>query len=230
MEIILNVNNRSFPMIVNEDDTVGNLKEKILKTKIHRIPHNSHSFELIYRSRYLKDNDKKLSIFKIRKGSYIKIRFTDCAPGSGFIDNLKEESETPIAKNIGFDMNLIKGDELKINLIHFDINMTNGENYGYFNKFKVDVVGGFYAMDDVNILKKFFKKISETHLPFLVVSSGSSGKEIIPICKEYSFIIEIIIFCMDYEHNKHYIDEYPGYVKRVTTSIEELYDYLKQFY
>lgn len=75
--------------------------------------------------------------------------------GSGFIDNLKEKSETSIAKNIGFDMNLIKRDELKINLIHFDLNMTNGENYGYFNKFKVDVVGGFYAMDDVNILKKF---------------------------------------------------------------------------
>ena len=48
-----------------------------------------------------------------------------------------------------------KRDELRINLIHFDKNMTNGENYGYFNKFKVDVVGGFYAMDDVNIFKKF---------------------------------------------------------------------------
>ena len=127
-------------------------------------------------------------------------------------------------------MNLIKRDELHINLIHFDLNMTNGENYRYFNNFKVDVIGGFYAMDDVNIFKKFLQKISEKDIPFLVVSSGSSGKEIIPICKEYSFIKEVIIFCMNYEYNKHYLDEYPGYVKKITTYASELYDYLKKFY
>ena len=63
-----------------------------------------------------------------------------------------------------------------------------------------------------------------------MVSSGSSGKDIIPICKEYSFIKEVIIFCMNYEYNKHYIDEYPGYVKKVITDISELYNYLKKFY
>ena len=63
-----------------------------------------------------------------------------------------------MAKNIGFDMNLIKRDELLLNLIHFDFNMTNEENYKYFNNFKVDVVGGFYAMDDINIFIKFLQK------------------------------------------------------------------------
>ena len=58
-------------------------------------------------------------------------------------------------------------------------------------------------MDDVNIFKKFLQKISERHIPFLVVSSGSSGKEIIPICKQYSSTKEVTIFCMDYENNKH---------------------------
>ena len=38
-------------------------------------------------------------------------------PG-GFIDNIKEE----IDLNIGFDMNLIKRNELNVNLIHFDFN------------------------------------------------------------------------------------------------------------
>ena len=84
-------------------------------------------------------------------------------------------------------------------------------------------------MDDVNIFKKFLQKISEKHIPFLVISSGSSGQDIIPICKEYSFIKEVIIFCMNYEYNKHYIDEYPGYVKKVITDISELYNYLKNF-
>ena len=126
-------------------------------------------------------------------------------------------------------MNLIKRNKLKINLIHFDANMTNGENYRYFNNFKVDVVGGFHAMDNINIFKKFLQKISEKHIPFLVISSGSSGQDIIPICKEYSFIKEVIIFCMNYEYNKHYIDEYPGYVKKDITDISELYNYLKNF-
>ena len=94
-------------------------------------------------------------------------------------------------------MNLIKRDELNINLIHFDFNMTNEENYRYFNKFKVDVVGGFYAIDIINIFKKFLQKISEKHIPFLVISSGSSAKEIIPICMQYPFIKEVIIFCMN---------------------------------
>ena len=49
--------------------------------------------------------------------------------------------------------------------------MTNGENYRYFNNFKVDVVGGFHAMDDINIFKKFFEKISKKIIPFLVISS-----------------------------------------------------------
>ena len=66
-------------------------------------------------------------------------------------------------------MSLIKRDALHINLIHFELNMTNRENYRYYNNFKVDVVGGFYAIDDVNIFKKYLQKISEKHInkPFI---------------------------------------------------------------
>ena len=39
-------------------------------------------------------------------------------------------------------MSLIKRDELNVNLIHFDKNMTNSENYDFSNSFKIDVVGG----------------------------------------------------------------------------------------
>ena len=125
-------------------------------------------------------------------------------------------------------MNLIKRDDLNINLIHFDLNMTNGENYRYFNNFKVDVIGGFHAMDDINIFKKICQKFSEKNIPFVVVSSGSSGKDIIPICPKYDFIKEAIIFCMNYEYNKHYIDDYYGHVNKVITSISEPHGYLKK--
>ena len=58
--------------------------------------------------------------------------------GVDFIDNIKNE----IDLNLGFDMSLIKRDELNVNLIHFDKNMTNSENYDFSNSFKIDVVGG----------------------------------------------------------------------------------------
>ncbi len=51
----------------------------------------------------------------------------------GCIDYIKDD----IDLNIGFDMNLVKRDELYINLIHFDLAMTNPENYGYFNNLKL---------------------------------------------------------------------------------------------
>ena len=124
-------------------------------------------------------------------------------------------------------MNLIKRNELYVNLIHFDLKMTNGENYGYYNNFKVNVVGGFYAIDDLNVLKNYFEKIKEKNIPFIVISSGTSGKDVISLCKNYSFIKEVIIFCSNYSYNEHYLKEYPGYVKKVFTSINPLYEYRK---
>ena len=48
-------------------------------------------------------------------------------------------------------------------------------------------------------------------------------------CKKYPFIKEVIIFCLNYSYNKHYIKEYPGYVKKVLTSIDSVYDYIRTF-
>ncbi len=145
--------------------------------------------------------------------------------GGGYIDNLREE----LNKSIGFDLNLIKRDELNINLIYFDLNMTNKENYYYYNKFKIDVVGGFHAIDDINILKDYLESISSKDISFIVISSGTSGTDVINLCKNYSFIKEIIIFCRNFNYNKHYIKDYPNYVKRVLTSINSVYEYLKKF-
>ena len=107
--------------------------------------------------------------------------------------------------------------------------MTNRENYHYFNDFKVDVIGGFYAIDNLNILEKYLEKIKEKDIPFIVISSGTSGKNVISICKKFSFVKEIIIFCKNYNFNEHYIKEYPGYVKKVFTNIKQIYQYIKTF-
>ena len=142
-----------------------------------------------------------------------------------YIEKLEKEED----KDIGFDLGLLKRDKLYVNLIHFDSNLTNEENYYYFCKFKVDVVGGYHAIDNLEILKEYLKAIEDKKIPFIVISSGSNGKDVIKICKQYSFIKEVIIFCGNLEYNKHYLKEYPGYVKKVSNKIGEIYKYIKTF-
>lgn len=107
--------------------------------------------------------------------------------------------------------------------------MTNEENYDYYINFKIDVVGGFYAIDNLNILKKYLDIIKLKNIPFIVISSGSSGKEVINLTLNYTFVKEVIIFGYNYKYNKHYLEEYPGYVKKIFIYKDSLYNYLKQF-
>ena len=43
--------------------------------------------------------------------------------------------------------------------MHFNYNMTNKENYLYYNNFKVDVVGGYLAIDDLEIFKNYLESL-----------------------------------------------------------------------
>ena len=142
-----------------------------------------------------------------------------------YIDNLIEEED----KDIGFDLSLLKRNELYVNLIHFDLNIRNSENYKYYNNFKVDVVGGFQAIDNLDLLQRYLEAIQSKDIPFIVISSGSSGKDVIQICKKFPFVKEVIIFCRNYKYNEHYIKENQGYVKKVLTSIKDVYKYIKTF-
>ena len=142
-----------------------------------------------------------------------------------YIDNLIEEND----KDIGFDLSLLKRNELYVNLIFFDTNISNRENYRYYNNFNIDVVGGFQGIDKLDLFERYLETIKIKEIPFIVISSGSSGKDIIPICKKFSFVKEVIIFCRNYEYNKHYLNEYPGYAKKVLTSIKDVYKYFKAF-
>jgi len=170
------------------------------------------------------DENKTFGEENIENNSKITVVSSDSIIG-GAIDNLMNEN----AKDIGFDLSLIQRDELYINLIYFDSKMTNKENYTYFNNFKVDVVGGFHAIDDLNIFEKYLKEINNKNINFIVISSGSDGKDLINLCRQYPFVKEVIIFCRNDKYNEHYLNEYPGYVKKIFTSIKSLYKYLKKF-
>ena len=180
---------------------------------------------LFFKEERLND-EKKIKDYNIKDGETLLLILR--GRGGAVIDNIIDEINEH-NKYIGFDIKLIKRNELNVNLIFFDYNLTNEENFLYLNKFKIDVVGGFHAVDDLNILKNYLEKIKNKCISFIIVCSGSSAKDVIPICKKYSFIKEVIIFCFNYQKYIHFIKDYPNYVKKVFTNINSVYEYIQTF-
>lgn len=209
---------KTITLDVEKSDTIKDVKHKIKDRE--GIPIVIQS--LIFAG---KEVCNKLTVaeYKIKRESTLHIVLKQRV--GAYIDNLSEE----LNKSIGFILNLIKKKELNNNLIFFDLNMTNKENYYYYNKFKIDEVGGFHAIDDKSILKDYLESISSKNISFIVISSGTSGADVINLCKNYSFIKEIIIFCRNIIYSEHYIKDYPNYVKKVLTCINSVYEYLKKF-
>ena len=66
--------------------------------------------------------------------------------------------------------NKLKENELNVNLIHFDKNISNAENYKYFINFKINVTGDFKAIDDISILIEYLNEIKYKNIPYIVIS------------------------------------------------------------
>ena len=84
-----------------------------------------------------------------------------------------------------------------LNLIHYDENMKNSENIDYYKRFKLNVVGGFHAIDNFEIFKKYMEKMKNNpnKIHYILVTSGSASEKIMKYCHDFEFIKEIIIFC-----------------------------------
>ena len=207
-------------------DTIKKVKEKIKELKNIQIEQQI----LILGGQLLEDNET-LAHYYINEQAILRLALKKIV---NFDDNIKDEMVKFFeSENINqidaseYIKNKLKENELNVNLIHFDKNISNAENYKYFINFKINVTGDFKAIDDISILIEYLNEIKHKNIPYIVISSGSSGKDVIPICYEYSFIKEVVIFCRNYKHNEHYIEEYPGYVNKVLISIKQVNEYIK---
>ena len=156
------------------------------------------------------------------------------------IDKTKIENESAfdinkkvVDESIGFfpDIVLKNREELKINLIYYNRNITKSdESYIYYKKFKVNVVGGFYACDEKNIFKRYLEEMQKLNNcpPFVVVTVPRYCEEVYDISKNYNFIKQIILISLQKSKYEYYLDSHKKLCKFIAKDYKELIDYLKQ--
>ena len=225
--IIKTLTDKLYTLDVSESDTIKQVKQELEKKEGIKM----ESQILFFGCQLLEDNDT-LACYSISEQSTLTL---DIKKPVKFINNLKdamidfyqnnEKKEKDVSEYINTNL---KQNELNINLIHIDLNPMTNENYFYFNQFKVNVIGDFLRIDDLSILEEYLEKIKDKEIPFIVMTSGSAGKDVITRCLKYSFVKEVIIFCQNYKYNEHYLDEYPCYVKQVLTTLEQIKNYIKE--
>ena len=102
------------PLKINVDPNITVLE---LKKKIADCFHITDTgFHFYYGNEIIDNSKNNMTLKELNIRSIIRLPVY-YNPG-GCMDNIKEE----IDLNIGFDMNLIKRNELYVNLIHFDFN------------------------------------------------------------------------------------------------------------
>ena len=145
------------------------------------------------------------------------------------IDNIKGEKDLLI----GFDPDVVlkNREELKINLIYFDEKITkSNDSYDYYKKFKINVVGGFYASDEIEIFKKYMEEIQKLKNipPYVVVTHPNKLEEIYNICLNYDFIKEIILITRFKQKYEDYLVTYQKLLKFIAKDYDNLMNYLKR--
>ena len=123
-----------------------------------------------------------------------------------------------------------------LNLIHYDENMKNSENIDYYKRFKLNVVGGFHAIDNFEIFKKFIEKMKNNpnKIHYILVTSGSASEKIMKYCHDFEFIKEIIIVCYDLRKYKKMYDKNTEMgqkfykLKLISASYSQVEDYLSK--
>ena len=121
----------------------------------------------------------------------------------------------------------IKKGDIYVNLIHYDKNMKNNENFEYYRYFSVKIMGDYDSFDDFNMLKLFITKtnqIPETP-SYILMASGSESEDVLKQFHNITFITDIIIFC--YEVDKYlYLKEKYTKIKLITKNFREVIKFL----
>ena len=185
------------------------------------------SSTLLFLSLINDDKDKN----KILKSIINKITEKNNEINNDDDENTEINIESYVAKSIKERIALLKNEinvkKFKINLIFFyeEKSDENNENKNIYNRLKLQVLGGFFGVQNQDILKSLFNILEKENTSFILITTGSSFIKIKDICNEFNFIKHIIIFCMNI--NKYQIYKSEGKVDLITNSIIDVNKYLE---
>ena len=122
----------------------------------------------------------------------------------------------------------ISRNPLYINLLHYDDKLTNKENQNYYKYFKLNIIGGYYGINNLVMLHEYIKEIknSKIFLRYILLVSGSNSSQVLEKCYSDQFIEEIIIFCFKINNYTNLLS-YPK-IKLVTNSFKDIISFLKK--
>ena len=144
---IKTLTNESMEIELEQNDTIKKIKEKIQELKGFQIFQQI----LILGGQLLEDHET-LAHYNIEEGTVLQLALKKRVY---FDDNLKDvmikyyEEDIKQIEVSKYIKNNLKENELNVNLIHFDLNMSNQQNYKYYTKFNINVIGDFKAIDDL---------------------------------------------------------------------------------
>ena len=130
-------------------------------------------------------------------------------------------------KNI-IDFSHVKKGDIYVNLIHYDKNLKNEENFEYYRYFSVNLIGCYCPFDDFDMLKLFLTKLRQ--IPFspsyILMTSGSEAEKILKEFNDIEFIDDVIIFYLKIE-SYHQLKKSYNKIKVVTNEFDKIVKFLK---
>jgi hypothetical protein len=108
--------------------------------------------------------------------------------------------------------------------------LKTNENQNDYKYFKLNIVGGYYGINNYDMFTKFIEAInnSKFFLRYVLIVSGTSANKILNYCYNYPYIDDIIIFCY-LKNNYNYLKQI-NKIKLITNSFNDVISYLKKKY
>ena len=140
--------------------------------------------------------------------------------------NDKKQSEQLYYKGIYnkiIDFSDVKKGDLYINLIHYDKDLKNEENFEYYRYFNMKIIGSYCSFDNFEMFKLFLSK--QIQIPFsvnyILMISGLESQRILKEFHNIDLLNQIIIFC--HEINKYlFLKKEYNKIKLISNDFEEI--------
>ena len=213
-----------FTKIFSKKTKANNDKKENYNNIKHNMEEKKGFFSKIFSQKTKANNDEKENLINNSKSNII----IDKVISFNYIQTEENKDNINFDKD-EFSKKYLKRDKLNVNLIYFDLNMTNKQNYLYFNKFKDDVVGCFHMIDNLNILENYLEKIKKKKYHLLLFLQEQVERMLflyvrnILLLKKLLFSVKTLIIMNIILMN------IPNMFKKVLTNIKQVYEYIKTF-